>query len=86
MLHRKIRVNDSFDVSKVVTLTQDKKEDKEHGKQPKRFKYVELEALLNEDESQTQKQLAEQLSVSQQDVSTATRDGKGSKDRQMGTT
>jgi len=30
---------------------------------------VELQALLDEDDSQTQKQLAEQLSVSQQAVS-----------------
>jgi len=34
-----------------------------------------LQALLDEDDSQTQKQLAEQLSVSQQAVS-PTRDGK----------
>jgi len=38
--------------------------DKEHGKPPK--KYEELQALLDEDNSQTQKQLADQLSVSQQ--------------------
>ena len=31
VLHRKIRVNDGFGVSKVVTSTQNKKEDKEHG-------------------------------------------------------
>jgi len=41
--------------------------DKEHGKSPKKYKDVELQALL--DDSQTQKQLAEQLSVSQQAVS-----------------
>ena len=37
MLHRKIRVFDGFGVSKVVTSTQDKKEDKEHGKPPKKM-------------------------------------------------
>ena len=43
--------------------------DKEHGKPSKRYEDVELQALLDEDDSQTQKQLAEQLSVSQQAVS-----------------
>ena len=32
VLHRKIRVNDDFGVSKVVTSKQHKKEEKEHGK------------------------------------------------------
>ena len=50
MFHRKIRANDAFDVSKVVTLTQVKKEDKEHGKPPKEFKDVELQALLVEND------------------------------------
>ena len=31
MLHREIRANDGFDVSKLVTFTQDKKKDNEHG-------------------------------------------------------
>ena len=62
MLHRKIRVNE---VSKVVTSTQDKKDKK----MPKKFGDVELQALSNEDDSQTQKQLAQQLGVSQQAVS-----------------
>jgi len=39
---------------------------------------VELQALL--DDSQTQKQLAEQLSVSQQAFQSLTRDGKNSAD------
>jgi len=43
--------------------------DKEHGKPLKKYEDVELQALLDEDDSQTQKQLAEQLSVSQQAVS-----------------
>lgn len=43
--------------------------DKERPGQPKRFKDVELQALLDEDDSQSQKRLADQLSVSQQAVS-----------------
>jgi len=43
--------------------------DKEFGKPPKKYEDVELQALLNENDSQTQKQLAQQLSVSQQAVS-----------------
>lgn len=42
--------------------------DKEHGKPPKRYEDAELQALLDEDDAQTQKQLAEQLGVSQQAV------------------
>jgi len=38
--------------------------DKEHGKPPKKYEDMELQALLDEDDLQTQKQLAEQLSVS----------------------
>ena len=48
--------------------------DKEHGKPPKKYKDVELQALLDEDDSQIQKQLAEQLSVSQQAVSNRLRE------------
>ena len=33
--HRKIRENDGFGVSKVVTSTEDKKENKEHGNRQK---------------------------------------------------
>jgi len=47
---------------------------KEHGKPPKKYENVELQALLDEDDSQTQKQLAEQLSVSQQAVSNRLRE------------
>ena len=50
MFHCKKRVNDGFDVSKVVTSIQDEKEDKEHEKPPKKFEDVELHAFLNEDE------------------------------------
>ena len=60
MLHRKKREQwfqrfkiGDFDVA-----------DKEHGKLPKKYEDVKLQALLDEDDSQTQKQLAEQLSVS----------------------
>lgn len=44
-------------------------EDKQHGKPPKKFEDVELQALLDEDSSQTQKQLAEALQVDQATVS-----------------
>ena len=64
MLYRKIRVNDGFGVSKVVTSTHDKKEDKEHGKLPKNSKMWNCKH-----DSQTQKQIAEQLGVCRQVVS-----------------
>ena len=38
MLQRKTRMNDGFGISKVVTSTHDKKEDKKHGKLPKNSK------------------------------------------------
>ena len=41
---------------------------------PKKFEDVELQVLLDEDNSQTQKQLSEQLGVSQQSVSDWLRD------------
>jgi len=71
MLHRKIRVNNGFGVSKVVIIDV---ADKEHGKPPKRYEDVELQALLDKDDLQTQKQLAEQLNVSQQAVSNRLRE------------
>ena len=58
--------------------------DKEHGKSLKKYEDMELQALLDEDDSQTQKQLAEQLSVSQQAVSNHLREM--GKIRQMGAT
>ena len=58
MLHRKIRVNDGFNVSQMMIWTQDKKKDKEIGNR-KKFEDVELQASLDEDDSQTQKQLTE---------------------------
>ena len=59
--------------------------DKEHGKPSKRYEDVELQALLDEDDLQIQKQLAEQLSVSQHAVffQSPTRDGKDSEGRQL---
>ena len=41
----------------------------DRGKPPKLFEDVELQALLDEDDGQTQKQLAEQLNVSQATIS-----------------
>ena len=57
MFYHKIGVNDGFIFSKVVTVTQDKKEDKEHGKPQKEhekpsknFEDVKLQASLDEDD------------------------------------
>lgn len=44
-------------------------EDKEHGKPPKVFEDDQLEALLNENSSQTLKELAEALNVSEAAIS-----------------
>ena len=44
-------------------------EDKAHGKPPQKFEDEELQALLDEDDAQTQEQLAEKLNVTQQAVS-----------------
>ena len=66
--HRKNRVNNGFKIGDFDVA------DKEHGKPPKKYEDVELQALLDEDDSQTQKQLAEQLSVSQQAVSNRVRE------------
>jgi len=63
MLHRKKRVNDGFKIGDFDVAN------KEHRKPPKKYEDVELQVLLDEDDSQIQKQLAEQLSVSQQAIS-----------------
>ena len=64
MLHHKKRVNDGFSVSKLdISMLQTRNTEN----CPKKYEDVELQALLDEDDSQ--KQLAEQLSVSQQVVS-----------------
>jgi len=44
-------------------------EDKPRSRQPKKFEDKELEALLEQDQSQTQEELAESLGVTQQAVS-----------------
>jgi len=44
-------------------------EDKPRSRQPKKFEDKKLEALLEEDQSQTQEELAESLGVTQQAVS-----------------
>jgi len=70
MLHRKKRVNDGFNVSKLeISMLQTRNTEN----RPKN-EDVELQVLLDEDDSQTQKQLAEQLSVSQQAVSNRLRE------------
>ena len=63
VLHRKIHPNVGLGISKVVT--KDKK---------KKFEDVELQALSDEYDSQTQKQLTEQLDVSQQVLSNRPRE------------
>jgi len=80
MLHRKKRVNDGFKIGDFDVAN------KEHRKPPKKYEDVKLQVLLDEDDSQIQKQLAEQLSVSQQAISNRLRDGKDSESRQMGAT
>ncbi|EFN83005.1 Histone-lysine N-methyltransferase SETMAR, partial [Harpegnathos saltator] len=49
-------------------------EDKSRSGQPKKFEDKELEALLEEDQSQTQEELAESLGVTQQAVFVRLRD------------
>jgi len=44
-------------------------EDKPRSGQPKKFEDKELETLLEEDQSQTQEELAESLGVTQQTIS-----------------
>ena len=69
MLHRKKRVNDGFSVSKLeISMLQTRNTAR------KKYEDVELQALLDEDDSQ--KQLAEQLSVSQQAVSNRLGEGR----------
>jgi len=58
-------------------------EDKPRSGQPKKFKDKELEALLEEDQGQTQEELAESLGVTQQAVSIESH-GNYSKTRKLG--
>jgi len=59
-------------------------EDKPRSGQPKKFEDKELEALLEEDQSQTQEELAESLGVTQQAVSVRLRAMNDSKTRKLG--
>jgi len=84
MLHRKKHVNDGFNVSKLeISMLQTRNTEN----RPKKYEDVELQALLDENDSQKQL-LAEQLSVSQQAVSNRLREmeWKDSESRQMGAT
>ena len=55
VLHRKIRVNDGFGVSKVMTS---RSQTRNMENRLKKFEDVELQALLDEDDSQAQKHRA----------------------------
>ena len=60
-------------------------EDKPRSGQPKKFEDKELEALLKEDQSQTQEELAESLGVTQQAISVLIEShGNDSKTRKLG--
>jgi len=58
-------------------------EDKPRSGQSKKFEHKELEALLEEDQSQTREELAESLRVTQQAVSIESH-GNDSKTRKLG--
>ena len=61
------------------------KEDKKRGKPPKKFEDSELQALLDEDDAQTQQQLADQLNVTRKAVSIRLKsNGKDPEDGKMG--
>jgi len=64
--------DDNFDLS-----------DKKHENRPRKIENCQLQALLDEDDIQSQKMLAEQLGVSQAAISMRLH-GEGSKDRKMG--
>jgi len=57
--------------------------DKKRESRPRKVEDCQLQALLNEDNTQSQKMLAEQLGVSQATISMAICHGEGSKDRKM---
>jgi len=56
----------------------------EKRKPPKKFEDSELQALLDEDDAQTQQQLADQLNVTREAVSMFEIHGKDPKDGKMG--
>ena len=64
--------DDNFDLS-----------DKKRKNRPKKVEDCQLQALLDEDDTQSQKMFAEQLSASQAAISAATCHREGSKDRKM---
>ena len=74
IVHLKLRVNDGFGISKVVTSRLQTRNMENRQK----FEDVEFQALFDEDDSRIQKQLAQELGASQQTVS--------NRFRQMGTT
>lgn len=58
---------------------------KDRGKPPKQFEDTELQALLDEDDTQTQKKLAEALNVTKKNnFTTSTCHGKNSERRKVG--
>ena len=64
MLHRKLHVNDGFNILKVVISRLQTRNMENRQK----IEDVELQALLDKDDSHLQKQLVEQLGVSQQAI------------------
>ena len=58
----------------------------ECGKPPKKFEDSELQVLLDEDDVQTQQQLADQLNVTREAVSIREIHGKNPEDGKMGST
>ena len=66
MLYQKQRAEIGFDVSKVVISTSAKKTVENHRK---KFEDAELQALLDDDSTQTLKQLAKALSIDQGTIS-----------------
>ena len=68
----------------MAILTWETKNEKR--KPPKKFEDSELQALLDEDDAQTQQQLADQLNVTREAVSMFEIHGKDPEDGKMGST
>jgi len=79
MLYRKQRAEIGFADSMTTILSDKKRENR-----PRKVEDCQLQALLDEDDTQSQKMFAEQLGVSQVAISMRPCHGKGSKDRKMG--
>ena len=62
-------VNHSFEWFKKFKSGDFEVRNEERGKPPKKFEYSELQALLDEDDTQTQQQLAYQLNVTREAIS-----------------